>query len=206
MLISPSKIKMYEECPKKLEFKYVLWIPMQDQPYFKTGRNVEEYLRYELKWRLPAGKKEEDYTQEEIKMAETIYLNKKFREIIPNEDELQYQTEYKNEEIQWFSDIETKDSIIDIKTSSIKWDEKTLKENRFQAWIYMKYSWKTKFYFVILNKKTYEVQVIKVSIKDFTELENKIFEVKLAFQMWAFPKKEWYHCQRCDYNIICKNT
>ena len=203
MLISPSKIFMYNECPKKLDFRYVMWIPQQDQPYFKIWRNVEERLRYELKWVLPEWKTKDDYTQEEIRMADTIYLNKKFRELIQNEDELKYQTEYKNDVIQWYSDIETSDSIIDIKTSSTKWNSDTVSKYKYQAWIYLKYSWKKNFYFVVLNKNTYEVQVIRVWIKDFTEIDNKIFELQLAFQMWAFPKKEWYHCKRCDYKILC---
>lgn len=199
MLISPSKIYTYEDCPKKLEFKYILWIPQIEHDYFTIWKDVEDYLcnvliEKKVSTKIPS--------KEIIKLATAIYQNSKFQELIKDKA-LTYQQEYKTTEIHGFSDIETDDTIIDIKTSSVKWNLDTVKKYRFQAMTYLKNSWKKIFYFIIVNKKTYEVQTLKVNIKDYKELDQKIFEVKLAFEMWIFPTNPTFMCKYCDYNSIC---
>jgi hypothetical protein len=47
----------------------------------------------------------------------------------------------------------------------------------------MRESGKKTFYFVIANKKNYAVQVIKITSKNFDDLNAKIQEVKLAFEL-----------------------
>jgi CRISPR/Cas system-associated exonuclease Cas4 (RecB family) len=200
MLISPSKIMMYNDCPKKLEFKYIFWIPQKDQDYFQIWKDVEDYLCNVLLQKKEATKIP---SKEIIKLANSIYQNRQFQELIKNKDII-YQKEYKTSEIQGFSDIETEDTIIDIKTSSAKWNLDTVKRYKFQAMTYMKYSWKSNFYFVVVNKKTYDVQVLKVNISNFEDLENKIFEIKLAFKMWVFKTNPSFNCKFCDYNEICE--
>jgi hypothetical protein len=199
--ISPSKIMMYEVCPKQLHFQYILKIPQDEKDYFEYWKNCEALIMemiYE-KEDNPI----EKYWVEVVKLANAIYENKKFQELIKWK-ELIYQREYKNDDIHWFSDIETDDTIIDIKTSSVKWNKETIEKYKYQAMTYLKYSWKKNFYFVIWNKKTYEVQVIKVRVKDFKPLEQKIIELKLAFEMWIFPAKPWFHCKNfCSFNQLC---
>lgn len=198
--ISASKISNFNVCPKKLEFQYVMGIPQDDHHYFETWKLTEELLV-----KLLTNKKiDVEYKDDIKKLAYSIYENKKFQELIKDK-KLEFQHKYETDDIIGFSDIETDDTIIDIKTSSTKWNEKTLQEKKYQAMMYMKYSNKPNFYFVIVNKNTYEVQVIKINIKCFKPLEDKIHAVKLAFEMWIFPTAPGFHCKFCDYNKICDN-
>ena len=191
---------MYETCAKQLHFAYVLKIPWDDKEYFKFGRDVETLLFEMLEWK--ENKPVEKYWAEVVKLANAIYENNKFQELI-SWKKLQYQTKYEDENTLWYSDLETPEIVIDIKTSSMKWNNETVRKYRFQALNYLKQSGKKEFYFVIWNKKTYEVQVIKVTPKDFSELEAKIHEVKLAFEMWIFPATPGFHCKMCSYNNLC---
>ena len=200
LLISPSKIYSFNECPKKLEFRYVLNIPWDYHDYFEIWKNVEAYL-----WNILIMKEKYEQgtmTDQEIKLAEAIYNSSKFQDLIKDK-ELIYQRHYKTDEIEWYSDIETDEIIIDIKTSATSWNDWTIEKYKYQAKLYMRESGKKTFYFVIANKKNYAVQVIKITSKNFDDLNAKIQEVKLAFELWAFSKNEWPNCFRCDYKNIC---
>lgn len=191
---------MYETCAKQLHFAYVLKIPWDDHDYFQIWKDTEALLFEMLEWK--EDKPVEKYWAEIVKLANAIYENTKFQELI-SWKKLQYQTKYEDEDTIWYSDLETPEIVIDIKTSSSKWNNETVRKYRFQALTYLKKSWKKEFYFVVVNKKTYEVQVIKVTPKDFSELEAKIREVKLAFEMWIFPATPGFHCKMCSYNNLC---
>lgn len=188
---------MFDTCPKQLWFKYELWMPQDDHDYFQYWKDVEELLVSLLE-----NKKPKKYSPEVTRLANAMYSHEEFRKIIEWK-KLKYQTKYENENVLWFSDIETDDVIIDVKTSSQKWNEETIQKYKFQAKIYLKYSWKKIFYFLIWNKKTYEVQWIKVTTNDFSDLEKKISEVKQAFEIWYFPARPAFHCKFCDYNNFC---
>jgi len=41
-----------------------------------------------------------------------------------------------------------------------------------------------------VNKKNYRVQVIKITTDTFEDLKEKIHEIKTAFELGVFPKKE----------------
>ena len=191
---------MYETCPKQLHFAYVLKIPWDDHDFFQIWKDTETLLFEMLEWK--EDKAIEKYWVEIVKLANAIYENTKFQELI-SWKKLQYQTKYEDEDTLWYSDLETPEIVIDIKTSSTKWNTDTVRKYRFQALHYLKKSWKKEFYFVVVNKKTYEVQVIKVTPKDFSELEAKIREVKLAFEMWIFPATPGFQCKMCSYNNLC---
>lgn len=191
---------MYETCAKQLHFAYVLKIPWDEHDYFQIWKDTETLLFEMLEWKEE--KPVEKYWVEIVKLANAIYENTKFQELI-SWKKLQYQTKYEDEDTLWYSDLETPEIVIDIKTSSTKWNTETVRKYRFQALHYLKKSWKKEFYFVVVSKKTYEVQVIKVTPKDFSELEAKIREVKLAFEMWIFPATPGFQCKMCSYNNLC---
>jgi len=194
---------MYNECPKKLEFRYILNIPLDEHEYFEIWKNVEEYLRNVLIMKGEYGKW--NISEHEIKLAKAIYENKHFRELIEWKT-LTYQKHYITNDVEWFTDIETDDAIIDIKTSSVSWNSNTIQKYKYQAKMYLKESWKKLFYFVIVNKKNYRVQVIKITTDTFEDLKEKIHEIKTAFELGVFPKKEWLNCYRCDYKTLCNTT
>lgn len=198
-LISASKIKSWNLCPKMLRFRYVLKIPWEDKEYFKIGRDTETIYCDIISWKREII---EDPQSEPEKLAMALYKDKKLTELVKDE-ELIFQKEYKTWDVIAYTDIETPSVCIDLKTSSIKWNKKTLEDSKYQAKMYKMLNWKT-FYFAIVNKKTYEVQVIEVESITFDDLRAKIEEVKLAFKEWLFRAEPWFHCNRfCDYNKIC---
>lgn len=199
MKISASKIKSWNLCPKMLWYRYILRIPTPDKEVFRIWRETETiYCDIISKKRKPI--KEPQSEVEKLAMA--LYNNKELSELVMWQ-KLKFQKKYDVWDFIAYTDIETPTVCIDLKTSSTNWTKKTVSEYRFQAKIYKLLNWK-EFYFAVVNKKTYEVQVIKVNIFDYDDLKAKVEEVKLGFNMMAFPAKPWFHCERfCDYHKIC---
>ena len=88
--ISPSRLKCFDECPKKFEFKYVQELPETDKDYFQTGHKVEAALYLLIRGEKPAA----NY---EGKLAEAIYACQDFRKLIDGK-ELTFQHEIKTED------------------------------------------------------------------------------------------------------------
>lgn len=108
--ISPSKLRTFDECPKRFEFRYVQGIPDTDKPYFEMGRKVEADLYLLLEGKIP----EEGYSR---KLAEAIFADAKFQALVKGKA-LVFQNEIKTDDFIGYTDIETDTDVIDIKTTS----------------------------------------------------------------------------------------
>jgi len=204
LVISASKLKTYDSCPKQYEFKYIQKLPWLEHDYFDTGKNVEALLFAKIKMEEPPAP-EKPYTEEEKKMAESLYKFKPLQKLIWWMS-LIYQRKHFDWDRIGFTDLETDLDIIDIKTSASIWNENIVKENRFQAKMYHRFcNWKKKFHFVIVLKKSdYPCQIISLNIKDYKDLEQIEMELKTAIELKVFPKAESYRCKQCDYSTICR--
>lgn len=101
-----------------------------------------------------------------------------------------------------FTDIETDECVIDIKTSSTDWNEEMVQESKWQAKIYTKLTGKP-FYFCIVNKKTKKCQLIKVPVTDFEDLHLKIDELQLAVELGVFQPTPSFKCRFCSFKETC---
>lgn len=57
--------------------------------------------------------------------------------------------------------------------------------------------------FVIVNKTTRKVQVIKIVPKDLRDYEDKITELRLAMELGVFNPNPSFACKFCDYYTFC---
>ncbi len=192
--ISPSRLRTFNECPKKFEFQYIQELPTTDKDYFECGRKVEEIL-----YLLIRG--EEAPKNYEWKLAKAIYENKDFRKLI-DWKELKFQNEVKTDDFIGYTDIETDTDVIDIKTSSASITAETAKDYKWQAKGYFKHTGKP-VTFVIVNKNNQNVQVIKMIPKDLNDYEEKILELRLAVELGIMNPKTGFHCKFCDFSSLC---
>lgn len=200
MQISASKLKTFEECARKFKYCYVDKLPKTPHDYFEIGKHVEEILRSLIQHEAVKSW----YTLEEIKMANALYGDNSFRSLI-DWKELTYQYKIDTPDIIGYTDIETPEDVIDIKTSASNWTQETVKEYMYQAMIYARER-KKNMVFVVLNKKSLRVQIIRVPIKSFLPLEEKIIELKLMLELgWQWDKNPTWKCKFCDYNLTCKS-
>jgi CRISPR/Cas system-associated exonuclease Cas4 (RecB family) len=204
MQVSASKLKLFEACPKSYDYKYIQKLPELERDYFETGKRVEEKLYEFLMWEDKPGYipwQEEPFESERL-MAEALFYFSPFRRLI-DDKELVFQKEYDTPLYKAFTDIETEDCVIDIKTSSMNWNEDTVFEHRWQAKIYTELTGKP-FYFVIVNKKTFKCQIIKVPVKDLKDVRLKVEELKLAIELGVFQPRPSFRCRFCSFEAICK--
>jgi len=198
--LSASTIKMYDQCPKKYEYRYIQKLPELAHDYFDTGKRVEEEL-YRMLGADMQGYDEQP-NDDEKKMARALYNFKPFRALIDGK-ELTYQKEHFTDTMKGLTDIETDDCVIDIKTSASSWSEQTVRESRWQAKIYTRLTGKP-FYFCIVNKKNYSCQLISVPVKDYDDLDLKVDELNLAIELGIFPIEPSFKCKFCDFKPVCK--
>lgn len=199
--LSASGIKEYDQCPKKYFYNKIEKLPTLDHNYFDTGKRVEEEL-YRMLGADMQGY-DEIPTEDEKDMAMALYKFKPFRALIDSK-ELTFQKEYYTETMKALTDIETPDCVIDIKTSASSWTDEMVRESRWQAKIYTKITGK-QFYFCIVTKKTKTCQLIKVTVKDFDDLDLKIEELNLAIEFGIFEPIPSYKCKFCDYKSTCES-
>lgn len=197
--ISASLIKMYDQCPKKYEYRYIQKLPELSHDYFDTGKRVEEEL-YRMLGADMQGY-DELPNEDEKAMAIALYNFKPFRALIDGK-ELTFQKEHFTDTMKGLTDIETPEATIDIKTSASSWTEEMVRDMRWQAKIYTRLTGK-QFYFCIVNKKTKTCQLIKVPVKDFDDLELKIEELNLAIELGIFQPIPSFKCRWCDFKSTC---
>lgn len=171
--ISVSKINLFEKCQYCFHLKYVIGLPQPEKDYFIVGKSVEAKLKelLEQNGKIPCQVYEEQVTVNQWNMAKAIHDNSEFQNLAKGKRT--YQKEYKTEidEIPFlaYTDIETKQNVIDIKTSASKWNAETVKQNKWQAIAYSLLSGK-KFHFVIIKKSDkpspHDVQIICPKISD----------------------------------------
>lgn len=182
--ISASKIKLFDSCPYCFYLRYVVGLPSPNKTYFQLGKDVEANLQT-----LLTGNELENKNSYEAKLAHVLCSNKKFQELIVDQElvfQNKLETEVNGIPFLAYTDIETKDVVIDIKTSATKWSAQTIQDYKYQAIAYSLIT-KKPFYFVVIKKATNptseDVQVISVkvseqSIKDFCE------KVKFVWDIW----------------------
>lgn len=130
--ISPSKLRTFDECPKRFEFRYVQGIPETDKTYFEMGRKVEADLYLLLEGKVP----EDGYSKV---LAEAIYANADFRKLVDGK-KLVFQNEIKTDDFIGYTDIETDEDVIDVKTTSANITAESVKDYRWQAKGYYKHT------------------------------------------------------------------
>lgn len=134
-------------------------------------------------------------------MAEALYSFKPFRELVDGK-KLTFQKEYDTPLYRAFTDIETDECVIDVKTSAADWNEQTVQESKWQPKIYTKLTGKP-FYFLVVNKKTKRCQLIKVPVGNYDDLHLKTDELKLAIELGVFQPKPSFKCRFCDFKAVC---
>lgn len=162
--ISASKMRMYDECPKKLFFKYIEKVPELDHWYFKRGRDIEDLFVAALKeWKLILWHSTEELSAKALLENEDLMSVlrwkqvfhhreyrliqckdcKKWTDIWPETWDLEECSHCLSENLEnyWLigiTDIEVEwvPFAIDLKTSSATWSEETVKDNKRQAKMY----------------------------------------------------------------------
>ena len=75
-------------------------------------------------------------------------------------------------------------------------------EYKWQAKAYFKHTGKP-VTFVIVNKTSMKVQVIKIVPRDLQDYEDKIAELRLAVEMGIYNPNPSFKCKFCDFSTFC---
>lgn len=220
--VSASKLSTYDKCPAQIKFKYIDKIPELDRDYFEYGKLVED----KFKILLDGGSLERDCP--EANGAYALYNDPEVKKLFAN-GYTAYQWEHKRIRSKanpseyhslgkderyhpdggeigliWFTDFETDDYTIDIKTAANGRGEKDVMGAKRQAKMYILFrGWKP-VKFVVLNKKTFAVKIFTVSTNNFSDFLAKIEELKIAYDNeLLFPKPSFMACKFCSFSALC---